>query len=119
MDISAEELWKMPGAELLALYHKARCLHTEKRFARDTERGRLRWLRAKAFAGGITERQNAVDASEDLAKKGQRVREMTLEVDLLRSDVDVIALCLRLRGMSSSHGDEEREEGEARAEEVP
>jgi hypothetical protein len=47
----------------------------------------------------MTERTNAVDSVEDLARKGQHVRELTLEVDLLRSDVDVITACLRLKGV--------------------
>ena len=116
MDISAEDLWKMPEAELLGLYHKARCLHAEKKFARDTDRARLQWLRAKAFvagSGGVTERTNTVDASEDLARKGQQVREMTRELDLLKSDVDVIAMCLRIRGGTFSPRLEEPGQGEA------
>lgn len=104
MEFSVERLWQMQQMQLLANYHQARRLYAEKKFARDTERGRLQWLRARAFAngkGGVTERTNAVDASEELARKGQHVREMTHELDLLKSDIDVIATILRLRGMAS------------------
>jgi hypothetical protein len=101
MSLSVEALWKMSDAELLAIYHDVRRQHVERKFARDTQRARLDWLKAKAFAassGGVTERKNAVDAAEDLARKGQELREMTRDLDLLRADVAVIAMMIRLRG---------------------
>jgi hypothetical protein len=101
MSLSLEALWKMSDLELLAAYYDVRRQHVERKFARDTQRARLDWLKAKAFAtsaGGVTERRNAVDASEDLARKGQELREMTRDLDLLRADVDVIAMVVRLRG---------------------
>jgi hypothetical protein len=101
MSLSVEALWKMSDVELLAMYHDVRRQHVERKFARDTQRARLDWLKAKAFAassGGVTERKNAVDASEDIARKGQELREMTRDLDLLRADVDLIAMMVRLRG---------------------
>ena len=101
MSLSLEALWKMSDVELLAMYYDARRQHIERRFARDTQRARLDWLKARVFAtssGGVTERKNAVDASEDLARKGQELREMTRDLDLLRADVDVIAMMVRMRG---------------------
>jgi hypothetical protein len=100
MSISLEALWKMSDRELLAAYYDVRRQHIERKFARDTQRARLGWLRARVFAtssGGVTERQNTVEASEDLARKGQELREMTRDLDLLRADVDVIAIVVRLR----------------------
>src|ERR1051325_9006131 len=122
MSLSLEALWKMSDVELLARYHDARRQHVERKFARDTQRARLDWLRAKLFAtslGGVTERRNAVDASEDLARKGQELREMTRDLDLLRADVDVIAMVARLAGAfagdvrteESSDGNHKEEEG--------
>ena len=101
MSLSVEALWKMSDVELLAVYHDVRRQHVERKFARDTQRARLDWLKAKVFAtssGGVTERKNAVDAAEDLARKGQELREMTRDLDLLKADVDVIAMMVRLRG---------------------
>jgi hypothetical protein len=101
MSLSLEALWKMSDVDLLAKYYEARRQHIERKFARDTQRARLDWLKARVFAtsaGGVTERKNAVDASEDLARKGQELREMTRDLDLLRADVDVIAMMIRLRG---------------------
>jgi hypothetical protein len=101
MSISIEVLWIMPDVELLAAYYDARLAYIEKKFGRDTQRARLEWLKAKAFAagtGGVTERRIAVDASEELGRKGQEVREMTRDVELLRTDVDLIAMIVRLRG---------------------
>lgn len=101
MAVSAEELWKLSEVALLAAYHDTRREYIEKKFARDTERARLEWLRAKAFAngsGGVTERKYAVDASEELGRKGQQLREMSRDLDLLRADVDLIAMIVRLRG---------------------
>jgi hypothetical protein len=72
-------------------------------FARDTERARLDWLKAKTFAGGsggVTERKYAVDASEEFGRKGQQVREVTRDLELLKADVDLIAMIVRLRGAS-------------------
>jgi hypothetical protein len=101
MSLSPEALWKMSDIELLAAYYDVRRQHVEKKFARDTQRARLEWLRAKAFAtssGGVTERRNAVDGSEELGRKGQELREMTRDLDLLKTDVDLIAMIVRLRG---------------------
>jgi len=101
MSLSLENLWKMSDVELLAQYYEVRRQHVERKFARDTQRARLDWLKARAFAGssgGVTERKNAIDASEDLARKGQELREMTRDLELLRADVAVIAMMLRLRG---------------------
>jgi len=107
MDVSVEALWSMPVASLLDTYHKARRLYAEKKFARDTERARLGWQSARVFIasrGGVTERNNAVEASEELAKKGQHVREMTLDLDLLKADVDVMVMVLRHRGEPRAGG---------------
>jgi hypothetical protein len=104
----------MENVGLLAAYYDVRRQHVEKRFARDTQRARLEWLRAKAFAsssGGVTERRNAVDASEELGRKGQELREMTRDLDLLRTEVDLIAMIVRLRGAFAP--------GDVRTEEPP
>jgi hypothetical protein len=101
MSLSIDELWSMPEPALVDAYADARRQFVEKKFARDTQRARLEWLRAKTFvtsAGGVTERRMAVDASEELGRKGQELREMTRDVDLLKIEVDVIALVMRLRG---------------------
>jgi hypothetical protein len=105
MDISVETLWAMPEAQMIALYHGLRRAYAEKRFARETDRGRLNWQRARMFLaakGGVSERQNAVDASEELAKKGQHVRQLSLELDLLKCDIDAVAAAMRMRGFASS-----------------
>jgi hypothetical protein len=101
MSLSLETLWQVSDVELLAKYYEVRRQHIERKFARDTQRARLDWLKARVFAtsaGGVSERKNAVDASEDLARKGQELREMTRDLELLRADVAVIAMMLRLRG---------------------
>jgi hypothetical protein len=122
MSLSLEALWKMSDVELLAAHYDVRRQHAEKKFARDTQRARLEWQRAKAFAassGGVTERRNAVEASEELGRKGQELRELTRDLDLLRTDVDLIAMIVRLRGAfaptdvrsEETHDSENREEG--------
>jgi hypothetical protein len=121
MTISIETLWSMPVSELMTAYYDARRAYVERKFARDTQRARLEWLRAKAFmtgTGGVTERKTAVDASEDLGRKGQELREMTRDLDLLKVDFDVIAMIVRLRGAAApaeprgeEPGDEEPEGG--------
>jgi hypothetical protein len=103
--ISIEALSKMSDVELLGAYYEARRQFVEQKFARDTQRARLEWMRAKMFANGygnVSERNNAVSASDELGRKGQEVREMTRDLDLLKLDVDVIAMMVRLRGASSS-----------------
>jgi hypothetical protein len=90
-----EAWWHLSDIELLVAYHEARRRFAEKKFARDTQRARLEWLRAKAYvagSGGVTERRSAIDASEDLARKGQELREMTRDLDLIKADVDLIAM---------------------------
>jgi hypothetical protein len=66
----------------------------------------------------VTDRKMAVDVSEELARKGQELREMTHDLDLLKVDVDIIAIVIRFRGASApagaqgedaSEGDPERE----------
>src|SRR5229473_3053323 len=121
MSPSADALYKMSDVELLAAYVEARRQFVEKKFARDTHRARLEWLKAKMFvssSGGVTDRKMAVDVSEELARKGQELREMTRDLDLLKVDVDIIAIVIRFRGASApagvqgedpSEGDPERE----------
>jgi hypothetical protein len=104
MAVSIEELWSMSEQGLVGAYHQARRQFVDKKFARDTQRARLEWMRAKQFvglSGGVTERRMAVDVSEELARKGQEVREMTHDLDLLKVDVDTIAIVIRLRGVSA------------------
>jgi hypothetical protein len=111
-----ESWWQLSDVELLAAYHDARRRFTEKKFARDTQRARLEWQRAKAFTagtGGVTERRSAIDASEELARKGQEVREMTRDLDLIKVDVDLIAMIARLRGAAAADAKaEESADGE-------
>jgi hypothetical protein len=113
----------MSDRELIAAYHAIRRSYIEAKFARDTQRARIEWLRAKAFAassGGVSERKNAVDMSEELARKGQDLRETTRDLDLLRADVDLIAMIVRLRGAqpaadrTDDEGDDKSEDGRSR-----
>jgi hypothetical protein len=110
MTISIEELWHMPEPALIGAYQSVRRQFVEKKFARDTQRARLEWMRAKLFltsSGGVSERRMAVDVSEELARKGQELREMTRDLDLVKVDVDTIAMVIRLRGGSAgSHADD-------------
>jgi hypothetical protein len=112
MAISIESLWIMPESDLLAAYYDARREYVERKFTRDSQRARLEWLKAKTFMaslGGVTERKTAVEASEELGRKGQELREMTRDLDLLKIDFDVIAMMVRLRGASApadAKGDE-------------
>src|SRR5258708_40206900 len=104
MTMPIEELWNMPEPALIGSYHSARRQFVENKFARDTQRARLEWLKAKMFvssSSGVTERKMAGDVSEELARKGQELRGMTRDLDLLNVDVDDIALVYRLRGVSS------------------
>jgi hypothetical protein len=107
MSLSADALYKMSDVELLAAYIEARRQFVEKRFTRDTHRARLAWIKAKMFissSGGVTERNMAVDVSEEFARKGQELREMTRDLDLLKVDVDTIAIVIRFRGASAPTG---------------
>jgi hypothetical protein len=107
MSLSADALHKMSDVELLAAYVEARRQFVEKKFTRDTHRARLAWIRAKMFigsSGGVTERNMAIDVSEEIARKGQELREMTRDLDLLKVDVDIIAIVIRLRGASLPTG---------------
>ena len=101
MTMSTEQLWSLPETALVGAYAEARRRYAEKKFERDTQRARLEWMRAKMFVnaqGNVTERKTAVDVSEELARKGQEVREMTRDLDMLKIDVDVIETMIRLRG---------------------
>src|SRR5258707_14470576 len=98
MNLSAEALYKMSDMGLLAAYIEARRQFVEKRFTRDTHRARLAWIKAKMFirsSGGVTERNMAIDVSEEIARKGQALREMTRDLDLLKGDVETIAIVIR------------------------
>ena len=119
MPISAESLWNLSKVELLATYHDVSRQYVESKFARDTERARMEWQKAKAFTnttGGVTERRNAVDASEEFGRKGQQVREMTRDLELLKTDVDLIAMIVHLRGLSA--GRDSKAEGAQEGEEA-
>jgi hypothetical protein len=123
MSLSADALHKMSDVELLAAYIEARRQFVEKKFARDTHRARLEWIRAKMFtgsSGGVTERNMAIDVSEEIARKGQELREMTRDLDLLKVDVDIIAIVIRFRGASAagSTQGEDTHEGDAEREDA-
>ncbi|MCA1414764.1 hypothetical protein I6F30_27075 [Bradyrhizobium sp. NBAIM20] len=115
MTMSTEQLWSLPETALVGAYAEARRRYIEKKFERDTQRARLEWMRAKLFvntSGGVTERRMAVDVSEELARKGQEVREMTPDLDMLKIDVDMIETMIRLRGAHGAlplHADEPAE----------
>ena len=107
MNLSADALYKMSDVELLAAYVEVRRQFVEKKFTRDTHRARLAWIKAKMFIGslgGVTERNMAVDVSEEIARKGQELREMTRDLDLLKVDVDIIANVIRFRGAPAPAG---------------
>src|ERR1700741_1072342 len=112
MSVSADVLYKLSDVELLAAYVEARRLFVEKKFTRDTHRARLEWIKAKMFtgsSGGVTERNMAIDVSEEIARKGQEMREMTRDLDLLKVEVDIIAIVIRSRGASppaAAHGED-------------
>ncbi len=105
MTMSVEQLWSLPETALIGAYAEARRRYVEKKFDRDTQRARLEWMRAKLFAntqGNVTERRMTVDISEELARNGQEVREMTRDLDVLKVDVDVIDTMIRLRSAHSA-----------------
>src|SRR3954468_1989567 len=71
MSYSAEALYKISDVELLTAYAEARRQFVEKKFARDTQRARLAWIRAKMFSsssGGVTERNMALEKKEKKTK---------------------------------------------------
>ena len=101
----------------------ARREFVEKKFARDTQRARLAWIRAKMFigsSGGVTERNMAIDVSEEIARKGQEVREMTRDLDLVKVEVDIIASIIRFRGAPAPIGGqgEDASEGDSHHEDA-
>ena len=107
MSLSPDALYKMSDVELLAAYGEARRQFVEKKFTRDTHRARLEWIRAKMFvgsSGGVTERNMAIDVSEEIARKGQELREMTRDLDLLKIDADIIAIVIRSRNATAQTG---------------
>ena len=107
MSLSADALYKMSDVELLAAYVEARRQFVERKFTRDTHRARLEWIKAKMFvgsSGGVTERNMAIDVSEEIARKGQELREMTRDLDLLKIDADIVAIVIRSRGASAPTG---------------
>jgi hypothetical protein len=64
-------------------------------------------------SGGVTERNMAIDVSEEIARKGQEVREMARDLDLLKVDVDIIAIVIRSRSAAppaGAHGEETAEQ---------
>jgi hypothetical protein len=69
----ADALYKMSEVELLAAYAEARRQFVEKKFARDAQRARMARIWAKMFissSGSVTERNMAIDVSEEIARKG-------------------------------------------------
>ena len=105
MTMSIDQVWGLPETALIGAYAEARRRYAEKKLERDTQRARLEWMRAKMFVnaqGNVTERKMAVDVSEELARKGQEVREITRDLDMLKIEVDVIEMMVRLRGHGGS-----------------
>jgi hypothetical protein len=63
-------------------------------------------------SGGVTERNMAIDVSEEIARKGQELRELTRDLDLLKVDVDIIAIAIRLRGAAAEAQGEDATESD-------
>jgi hypothetical protein len=119
MSLSADALYKMSDVELLAAYVEARRQFVEKKFTRDTHRARLEWIKAKMFvgsSGGVTERNMAIDVSEEIARKGQELREMTRDLDLLKIDADTIAIVIRSRNTPAPTGEQREDAGDGERE---
>jgi hypothetical protein len=55
-------------------------------------------------SGGVTERSTAIDVSEEIARKGQELRDMTRDLNLLKIDADIVAIVIRSRGASAATG---------------
>ncbi|MGW1425176.1 hypothetical protein ACWAT4_34170 [Bradyrhizobium manausense] len=114
-----EQLWSLPETALVGAYAEARRRYAEKKFERDTQRARLEWMRAKLFVntqGNVTERKMAVDVSEELARKGQEVREMTRSRHIesrRRRDRHDDPVAQRARRLSGSCGGDSRAAGRA------
>src|ERR1700687_2544458 len=69
MTTPVEEFWSMPEPALIGAYESARRQFVEKKFARDTQRARLEWMRAKMFVGsfgGGADLMMVVDVLDDL-----------------------------------------------------
>jgi len=118
MGIAIDELWDMPERALVSAYAEARRQFVAKKFVRDTDKARLEWMKAKAFlngSGGVTERKMAIEVSEELARKGQELREMTRDLDLVRVDIAAIAIIMRLRGAHApaEHNEDAAADGES------
>src|ERR1700744_1310550 len=111
MSLSADALYRMSDVELLTTYADMRRRFVERKFTRDTHRGAVGVDQSQMFVtgtGGVTERNMTIDVSEEIARKGQELREMTRDIDLLKVDVDLIAKIIRLRGASAptdTHGE--------------
>jgi hypothetical protein len=113
---SADALYKLSDVGLVAAYAEARRQFVEKKFTRDTQRARLAWIRAKMFvgsSGGVTERNMAIDVSEEIARKGQELREMTRDLDLLKVDVDIISIVIRMHGAAAPAGAQSEDAAES------
>ena len=107
MSLSADALYKMSDVELLAAYVEARRQFVEKKFARDTNRARLEWIRAKMYtggSGGVTERNMAIDVSEE-THAGRSSSTRTDYSGRGRQAVDFGALLFR-ESMYSANDDE-------------
>src|ERR1700759_4971624 len=118
MSLSADTLYRMSDVDLLSAYAEVRRQFVERKVTRDTQRARLAWSRAKMSvggSGGVTERNMAIDASEEIARKGQEVREMTRDLDLVKVEVDIIANVIRLRSVPAPPGvhSEDASEGDS------
>jgi hypothetical protein len=105
MEITAENMVQSSDSELLDIYRKSRRLYAEKKFERDSAYSRLEWQEARLFvssAGRVADRQAAVKSSEVLAKKGQQIREMTRDLDLLKADLEALRMALTMRGAAAA-----------------
>ena len=89
MTTPIEELWSMPEPALLGAYHGARRQFVEKKFARDTQRARLEWLKANArFACSQIRRKIYSHPSQELTD--------TVSVDVvLREAEQLLSLAVK------------------------
>ncbi len=67
----------------------------------------MEWQRAKAYLAAegrsVSDRNNIMEAHEELGRRGQELREMTRDLDQLKADVDSVAMVICfLSGIAAS-----------------
>lgn len=107
MELTADWLATASDEDLILAYGAKRKEHAEAKFQREAESARHEYLRSRTMLGlegTQADRKAKAEVDTDVAKLGQSVRELDLQVSQLYAEVEMMQWALKLRYARAGRG---------------